>query len=28
MVDEGLIATSDVDVIRFSRPEEARPKAG
>ncbi|MGB7167474.1 MAG: DUF190 domain-containing protein, partial [Acidobacteriaceae bacterium] len=28
MVDEGLIATSDVDVIRFSRPEDARPKAG
>ncbi len=27
MVDEGLIATSDVDVIRFFRSEEARPKA-
>ena len=27
MVDEGLIAISDVDVIRFFRPEEDRGKA-
>ncbi len=27
MVNEGLIATSDVDAIRFFRPEDARPRA-
>jgi len=27
MVDEGLIAMSDVEAIRFFRPEEVRPKA-
>jgi PII-like signaling protein len=27
MVDEGLIAMSDVDVIRIFRPDQAQPKA-